>query len=101
MFSELNLIFQFVFNFKSFSTFGVRYKSYCSNIARTFLVDPSEKIQAMYELLVDAEEHILSELKDGAKMSDVYNSTIEMVKKEKPELVIFHFNPSGYSGSVG
>jgi nucleosome binding factor SPN SPT16 subunit len=55
----------------------------------------------MYELLVDAEEHILSELKDGAKMSDVYNSTIEMVKKEKPELVIFHFNPSGYSGSVG
>jgi nucleosome binding factor SPN SPT16 subunit len=69
------------------STFGVRYKSYCSNIARTFLVDPSEKIQSMYELLVDAEEHILSELKDGAKLSDVYNSTVAMVKKEKPELV--------------
>lgn len=74
-----------------FSTFGVRYKSYCSNIARTFLVDPSEKIQAMYELLVDAEEHILSELKDGAKLSDVYNSTVDMVKKEKPELVSFKF----------
>jgi nucleosome binding factor SPN SPT16 subunit len=51
------------------------------------LVDPSEKIQSMYELLVDAEEHILSELKDGAKLSDVYNSTVAMVKKEKPELV--------------
>ena len=70
------------------TTFGVPSKSYCSNIARTFLVDPSEKIQAMYELLVDAEEHILSELKHGAKLSSVYNSTVEMVKKEKPEMVI-------------
>jgi nucleosome binding factor SPN SPT16 subunit len=41
----------------------------------------------MYELLVDAEEHILSELKDGAKLSDVYNSTVAMVKTEKPEMV--------------
>ena len=36
---------------------------------------------------MDAEEHILSELKDGAKLSDVYNSTVAMVKKEKPDLV--------------
>ena len=26
-------------------SFGARYKSYCSNIVRTMLVDPSEKIQ--------------------------------------------------------
>ena len=29
-------------------SFGARYKSYCSNIVRTMLVDPSEKIQVIY-----------------------------------------------------
>jgi len=50
-------------------------------------VDPSEKIQSTYELLVNTEEHILTELKDGAKLSDVYNSALAFVKKHKPELV--------------
>ena len=29
-------------------SFGARYKSYCSNIVRTMLVDPSEKIQVKH-----------------------------------------------------
>ncbi len=36
---------------------------------------------------MNAEEHIVSELKDGAKLSDIYNSTVAMVKKQRPELV--------------
>ena len=68
-------------------TFGARYKQYCSNIARTFLVNPSEKIQSIYNLLVSLEEHILTELKDGAKCSDIYKSALSFVKKESPELV--------------
>ena len=31
-------------------SFGARYKSYCSNIVRTMLVDPSEKIQVQHML---------------------------------------------------
>merc|ERR550532_3867232 len=69
------------------ATFGARYKQYCSNIARTFLVNPSEKIQSIYNMLVSLEEHILNELKDGAKCSDVYKSAVSFVKKESPELV--------------
>ena len=38
-------------------------------------------------MLVNAEDHILSELKDGAKLSDIYNSTVALVKKQKPDLV--------------
>lgn len=68
-------------------SFGARYRSYCSNIARTFLVNPSEKIQSIYNLLVSAEEHILAELKDGAKLSDVYKSTVKMVEGENKDLV--------------
>jgi len=69
------------------ATFGARYRSYCSNIARTFLVNPSEKIQSIYDLLVKVEEHILSELQDGVKLSTVYKSAVNFVKKESPDLV--------------
>ena len=67
--------------------FVSRYRSYCSNIARTFLVNPSEKIQSIYNLLVNTEEHIMSELKDGVKLSSVYKSAVSFVKKESPDLV--------------
>ena len=33
------------------------------------------------------EEHLLSSLKHGAKLSEVYESTVVKVKKEKPDLV--------------
>ena len=38
-------------------------------------------------MLVSLEEHILSELKEGAKLSDVYKSAVNFVKKESPDLV--------------
>ena len=44
---------------------GVRYKSYCSNIVRTMLVDPDEDVQKTYEFLVKVEEEILSKLQHG------------------------------------
>ena len=68
-------------------TFGARYKSYCSNIARTMLVNPSEKIQKTYEFLVQLEELIFAELKDGTKMSTVYEKVVAKTKKERPDLV--------------
>lgn len=69
------------------TSFGARYKSYCSNLARTMLVDPSEKIQSIYGLLVSVEEHIFAQLKDGAKLSSVYKSAVDVVKQENPDLV--------------
>lgn len=66
---------------------GMRYKSYCSNITRTFLVNPSEKISSIYTLLLNAMDHLIGELKEGAKLSDVYKSTVNFVKKENPSLV--------------
>lgn len=44
---------------------GVRYKSYCSNIVRTLLVDPDDEMQQNYEFLVKLEEEILSKLQHG------------------------------------
>lgn len=68
-------------------SFGARYRSYCSNIARTFLVNPSEKIQNYYDLLVSAEEEILTRLENGVKLNEVYKCAVNCVKKQNPELV--------------
>ena len=65
---------------------GIRYKSYCSNIVRTMLVDPSQTVQDIYTYLVALEELIINKLQDGVKLSEVYNAAMENVKKEKPEI---------------
>ena len=44
---------------------GARYKSYCSNIVRTLMVDPTEAMQKDYEFLVEVEEEILKKLQHG------------------------------------
>ena len=51
------------------------------------MVNPSEQIQSIYNLLISVEERILTDLKDGAKLSDVYKSAVSLVKKENSELV--------------
>lgn len=66
---------------------GVRYKSYCSNIVRTLLVNPTEEIQNNYTFLLSLEEEILKKLTAGTNLSTVYETGINFVKKEKPNLV--------------
>lgn len=66
---------------------GVRYKSYCSNIVRTLLVNPSEKLQDQYNFLVNMEEEMLKTMVPGTKLSDIFNKGMEYAKKEQPTLV--------------
>jgi nucleosome binding factor SPN SPT16 subunit len=65
---------------------GVRYKSYCSNVVRTMFVEPTKEMQDNYTFLLSVYEKILSSLKEGVKLCDVYNTALEMVEKERPEL---------------
>ncbi|KAJ8960918.1 hypothetical protein NQ318_020218 [Aromia moschata] len=66
---------------------GARYKSYCSNIVRTLLVNPTEDIQSNYNFLLNAEEEVMKKLQAGVKLSEVYNTGYSYIKKEKPDLV--------------
>ncbi|XP_048039478.1 FACT complex subunit SPT16 isoform X2 [Megalobrama amblycephala] len=66
---------------------GIRYKSYCSNLVRTLMVDPPQEMQDNYNFLLQVEEELLKELKHGVKLCDAYNTVLEFVKKEKPDLV--------------
>ncbi|KAF0302195.1 FACT complex subunit spt16 [Amphibalanus amphitrite] len=66
---------------------GARYKSYCSNIVRTLLVNPTQKIQDNYSFLLSVEEHLLAQLVPGKRINEAYDQTVAFVKKERPELV--------------
>ncbi|KAG6459246.1 hypothetical protein O3G_MSEX011280 [Manduca sexta] len=66
---------------------GARYKSYCSNIVRTLLVNPTDEIQSNYNFLLNLEEQVMKTLVAGAKLSTVYEAGLELAKKEKPDLV--------------
>lgn len=45
---------------------GIRYKSYCSNLVRTLMVDPPQEMQDNYNFLLEVEELLLKELRHGA-----------------------------------
>ncbi|KAF2300884.1 hypothetical protein GH714_018015 [Hevea brasiliensis] len=66
---------------------GARYNNYCSNLARTFLIDANTTQSKAYEVLLQAHEAAIGALKPGNKISVVYQAAISVVEKEAPELV--------------
>jgi nucleosome binding factor SPN SPT16 subunit len=65
---------------------GLRYKSYCSTIARTYLVDPNKSQESNYKLLYMIHSTIIKEIRDGMAAKDVYTKALGLVKSKKPEL---------------
>ncbi|KAM1749380.1 hypothetical protein ACFX1T_010134 [Malus domestica] len=65
---------------------GSRYKSYCSNIARTYLIDANSTQSKAYEVLLKAQEAAIGNLKSGKKLSAAYQAALSVVEREAPEL---------------
>lgn len=66
---------------------GLRYQTYASIVARTYLVDPNKTQESMYKLLLQVHEAVIKELRDGVTAKDVYNKAISVIKAKKPELI--------------
>lgn len=66
---------------------GSRYNSYCSNVARTFLIDANAMQSKAFEVLLKALEAAIGALKPGNKISAVYQAALAVVEKDSPELV--------------
>lgn len=66
---------------------GSRYNSYCSNVARTYLIDANSMQGKTYEALLKAHEAAISALKPGNKVSASYQAAMSVVEKDTPELV--------------
>ncbi|KAJ7168138.1 FACT complex subunit SPT16 [Mycena crocata] len=66
--------------------FGLRYKSYCANVGRTFIVDPTPEQEAQYSLLLALQQDLLAKIKDGISARDAYLAALAYVKEKNPEL---------------
>lgn len=65
---------------------GLRYKSYCSMVARTYLVDPNESQESNYKLLLSIHEAVLKDARDGVAVKDLYHKAIGIIKTKKPDM---------------
>ncbi|KAG5978929.1 FACT complex subunit spt16 [Claviceps digitariae] len=65
---------------------GLRYKSYCSTISRTYLVDPNKAQESNYKLLHMIHNNIIKEIRDGMSAKEVYNKALNLIKVKKPEM---------------
>lgn len=66
---------------------GIRYKSYCSNIVRTLLVNPTKEQEELYNFLLSVHEEVLGKLQHGVKLSDVYTAAVSFVEGSRKELL--------------
>lgn len=67
---------------------GSRYQQYCSNIARTFLIDPPKAVSNTYETLLAAQEACLKAMQPGNKIKEIYGAAVEQFRKEDREDLI-------------
>lgn len=65
---------------------GSRYNSYCSNVARTFLIDANAMQSKAYEVLLKAHEAAINALKPGNNANAVYQAALAIVEKDGSEL---------------
>ncbi|MCJ1261822.1 FACT complex subunit spt16 [Lobaria immixta] len=78
---------------------GLRYKSYCSMIARTYLVDPNESQESNYKLLLSIHEAVLKDARDGVAVKDLYHKAIGIIKTKKPDMEKHFLKTAG--GGIG
>lgn len=70
------------------ASLGLRYKNYCSNIGRSFLIDPTKSMESNYDFLLKLQSHLITNvLKQGTIAKDAYQGAIDFITKENPDLV--------------
>ncbi|KAH7727557.1 FACT complex subunit SPT16 [Aphelenchoides avenae] len=64
---------------------GIRESMYCSNLGRTIMVQPTELMEELYELLLTTQAAIVDALKPGKLISDAYKAGLEHFRTAKPD----------------
>ena len=79
---------------------GLRYKSYCSMVARTYLVDPNDAQENNYKLLLAVHEAVIREAREGVAIKDLYNKALSVIKSSKRPEMEKHFVKTA-GGGIG
>lgn len=59
---------------------GTRYASYCSNIARTYIIDGTKQQEGEYKALLAAQAAAIGALKEGTPAADVYAAAVKALE---------------------
>ena len=76
---------------------GMKYKTYSSILARTYLVDPTPAQEANYKLLLGVRDLLINEAQEGVIFKDLYGKAVNLIRSKKPELEK-HFVKSAGNG---
>ena len=52
-------------------SFGARYKGYCANLCRTYMVNPTAAQSKAYSTLLELQAHLLRQFKVGMRVGDI------------------------------
>lgn len=77
---------------------GARYKSYCSNVVRTLMVNPNKEQEELYNFTVSLQEEVMAKLQHGVKLCDVFSAAVAFVEKSHKELLDKMVKNLGYVG---
>ncbi|POY72753.1 hypothetical protein BMF94_4160 [Rhodotorula taiwanensis] len=75
---------------------GIRYKSYCSNVGRTFMIDPTPEQEKNYLFVADLQKYALSELKEGVVCKDFYQKVVDKIQADRPDLMDRFMKTAGF-----
>jgi len=65
---------------------GARYKSYCANVGRTYVISPTKGQEKHYKLLLELQLEAINALKPGVPCSDVYTQVLNRLRSKAPQL---------------
>lgn len=65
---------------------GMKYKGYCANLGRTFIVDPTKEQERVYQLLLQLQGELLQKMSDGTPAKDVYGHALAFIREKNPDL---------------
>ncbi|GAU95532.1 hypothetical protein RvY_07133 [Ramazzottius varieornatus] len=69
------------------ASFGIKYKGYCTNIARTIMVSPTKSHLEAYNIAYELEEFLIKKMEPGQRISDVYDAGVKWLTTKRPEFV--------------
>jgi nucleosome binding factor SPN SPT16 subunit len=76
---------------------GLRYNTYASFLARTYMVDPDKSQESNYKLLLAVHNAVVKNIRDGVAAKDVYNKALAQVKAKDEELASHFVKSVGYA----
>ena len=66
---------------------GARYKGYCANLTRTFMIDAVPTVESTYAVLLTMYDKCLEKMTPGNELKDVYEAARSFLNKSYPDLV--------------